>query len=184
MPLLLRVCLLAAVLVGGSTTLAAQESTLVYLVRHAEKATAERDTELSSAGWERAGALDAALRDAGIGAIVATERRRTQQTAEPLARRLAIDPELTSIADGAERNAAAVAEAIRSRHLGGVVLVVGHSNTVPAIIAALGGPAMPELCESAYSNLFVLRLGPDGTTSLARTRFGAADGPPEADCTP
>ncbi len=65
------------------------------------------------------------------------------------------------------------------RHAGSVVLVVGHSNTVPSIIAALGGPKLADLCDSAYSNLFVLVLGEPGGARLIRSRFGDAD--PAAD---
>jgi hypothetical protein len=64
------------------------------------------------------------------------------------------------------------------------VLVVGHSNTVPAIIAALGGPKLPDLCDAAYSNLFLLHLPADGSAPrLVRSQYGVAD-PPGADrCT-
>ena len=74
---------------------------------------------------------------------------------------------------------AGVAQAVRARR--GGVLVVGHSNTVPAVIRALGGPAMPEICDAQYANLYVLVLAPGEPTRLARTRFGAVD-PADAAC--
>jgi len=58
---------------------------------------------------------------------------------------------------------------------------VGHSNTVPAIIEALGGPRMPDICESVYANLFILVPGA-GEARLVRSRYGAADPEPGADC--
>jgi broad specificity phosphatase PhoE len=78
-------------------------------------------------------------------------------------------------------HAAAVAQLIRARYAGKTVLVVGHSNTIPAIIAALGGPALPDLCDSAYGNLFTLHLPPAGTVRLEHKHYGAPD-PPAAGC--
>ena len=62
------------------------------------------------------------------------------------------------------------------------VLVVGHSNTVPAIIAALGGPAMEELCDSDYSSLFTLALVPGQPARLVHGHYGAPDPLSSADC--
>src|SRR5690606_21925588 len=77
----------------------------------------------------------------------------------------------------------AVADAIRTRHAGRTVLVVGHSDTLHEVVAALGGPAMAELCESQYADLFVLVLGgggeaPDEAPALIRARYGAPSPPP------
>ena len=57
----------------------------------------------------------------------------------------------------------------------GTVLVVGHTNTIPDIIARLGGPKTGEIQESEYSNLFVLVGDPE--TRLVRSYYGAADSP-------
>jgi broad specificity phosphatase PhoE len=158
------------------------QTTTVVVVRHAEKATAERDTELSEAGWARARALAAALEHAGVDAVIATERRRTQQTAQPLAERLGLTPEVVGFDGGAEASARSVADRIRAQHAGRTVLVVGHSNTVPLIVAALGGPALPELCESEYEQLFVLTVRDDGRAALLRSRYGAPDAQPASGC--
>lgn len=47
------------------------------------------------------------------------------------------------------------ADAVR-RHAGRTVLMVGHGNTIPAIITALGGPKLADLCDAQYSMLFTL----------------------------
>ncbi|HEX2190317.1 MAG TPA: phosphoglycerate mutase family protein, partial [Longimicrobiaceae bacterium] len=162
---------------------AAQEPTVVVLVRHAEKAAAGgQDPELSPEGAARAAALAEALADAGVDAVVTTQLRRTRLTAEPLARALGLTPEAVPTTGGGEAHVRAVADAVR-RHSGKTVLVVGHSNTVPAIVGALGGPALDELCEHEYGNLFVMVLRPGGEPSLLRTRFGAPDPAPAAPCT-
>ena len=119
---------------------------LVMLVRHAEKAAAPKgDVALSDAGLLRAESLAAALADARVDAIVTTQFRRTRETAAPLARNRHLTPVVVPTADNVEAHARAVAEAVR--RLGPVVLVVGHSDTIPAIIHALGGPKLPPLCD-------------------------------------
>ncbi|HEU0080180.1 MAG TPA: histidine phosphatase family protein, partial [Longimicrobiaceae bacterium] len=76
---------------------AAQEPTTVVVVRHAEKAAAGgQDPELSEAGAARAGALAAALADAGVDAVVTTQLRRTRLTAQPLMRELDLAPEVVA----------------------------------------------------------------------------------------
>jgi broad specificity phosphatase PhoE len=156
----------------------AQEPTLVVLVRHAEKAAAGgRDPELSEAGTARAAALAEALAGTPVDVVVTTQLQRTRLTAAPLLRKHALTPEVVPTGSATDAHVRAVADAVR-RHAGKTVLVVGHSNTVPAIVGALGGPALGELCEHEYSNLYVMVLRPDAAPSLVRSRFGDPD--PEA----
>jgi phosphohistidine phosphatase SixA len=157
-------------------------ASLIVLVRHAEKAAAPSDDPpLTAAGVKRAQSLAAALRDAGVTAIITTQLRRTRETAQPLASALSLTPEVVTVGGGeAGAHAEAVAAAVR-RHVGGVVLVVGHSDTIPAIIAALGGPRLPDICESVFSHLFALVPGA-GEARLVRSRYGAADRHPEPGC--
>jgi hypothetical protein len=62
--------------------------------------------------------------------------------------------------------------------------VAGHSNTIPRIIAALGGPSMPDLCETQYSMLYVLEFAAGGgAPRLIKANYGAA-APPNADNCP
>lgn len=154
--------------------------TLVLLVRHAEKAAAPADDPpLTEAGATRARALQAALADAGVRRVIATPRRRTVDTARPLADALGLTPEIVPLAGD---HVKAVADAVR-KYPGEVVLVVGHSNTIPAIIGALGGPRMTDLCDPEHANLFVLTLPPDGPARLVRSLYGPADPAGAASCT-
>ncbi|NRF65499.1 histidine phosphatase family protein [Aquincola sp. S2] len=170
------VALAAAALI---TTTAAAEPSLVILVRHADKAAEPAgDVALSPAGEQRAALLAKALESAGVSAIITTHYRRTQQTARPLARLLGIEPQVIAVRRG--EGAAHVVEVVQAvRAKGGTVLVVGHGDTVPAIIAALGGPALPSLCETSYGHAFVLTLAA-ARSPLVRFRYGEAD-PPAAD---
>lgn len=154
--------------------------TVVYLVRHAEKAGGD-DPPLTAAGRARAADLARALAGAGITGAVVTQRRRTGETAEPVLRPLGIVADTVPLGGTVAEHAAAVAARIRARHLGGTVLVVGHSNTVPAIMTALGAPPMPDLCDAEHANLFVLRMGP-GAVQVTRGRYGAADPPGASEC--
>jgi phosphohistidine phosphatase SixA len=160
---------------SASADATASQAPLVIFVRHAEKAASPaEDPPLTEAGAARAAALVDALGAAGVKAIITTEFRRTKDTAEPLARKLGITPRVVGARGVAgAAHIAAVADAIR-QHTSGTVVVVGHSNTVPAIIAALGGERMRDICEADYGGLYVLaRAGP--TISLVKTRYGAPD---------
>ena len=167
----LLVALLGAKAVSSPT--APLADTVVIVVRHAEKVGPSGDVPLSPAGEARARILVEVAREAGVTGIITTQFQRTRQTALPLAQALGITPEVVEAKGPAPEHAKAVAEAIRSRYAGKTVLVVGHSNTVPAIVAALGGPSFPDLCDEAYDNLFTVIVAPDGSARLLRAKFGA-----------
>ena len=160
----------------------AQTPTVVFVVRHAERAAEPGpDPGLSVPGEVRAQSLAAALADARVDAVIATQYRRTQLTAAPLVRAAGVTPLILQTEPDVAAHARAVAEAVRGRYAGRTVLVVGHSNTVSAIIAALGGPAVLPPCDNEFANLWMLVLPPAGAVTLVRARYGAPD-PPPADC--
>lgn len=168
-----------------STTLSAQNGpAMVILVRHAEKATAGgADPSLSEVGQIRAKALATALADAGVTSIVTTTYKRTSETADTVAVARHLTPERIAISGTTAAHVEAVAAAVR-KHVGDVVLVVGHSNTIPAIVTALGGPKLPELCDANYATLFILELGKNGAPAhVIRTRYGAAEPTAAETCT-
>jgi phosphohistidine phosphatase SixA len=147
----------------------------VYLVRHAEKGTTPAaDPPLTPAGETRAAALAAALRDAGVTAAITTDLTRTKATAQPLADARKLTPIVVGVRVPTPQHVAAVADAVRNQ-AGGVVLVVGHSNTIPRIVEALGGPGLPDICDGMYSDLFIMRLDPGKPATVARVRYGAPD---------
>lgn len=176
--LLLLLCLLAA----SASSPARAQTTVVVLVRHAEKGTTPADDPpLTAAGIARAQALAAALANTNVQAVITTELTRTKETARPLVEARGITPQVVH-SGPRDAHAKAVADAVRA-HEGQTVLVVGHSNTVPAIIAALGGPKLPDICDSQYSNLFVLIIGPAGRKpDLIVSSFGAPSPDPAASC--
>ena len=164
---------------------AAAQPSAVILVRHAERATAPaNDPVLTDAGAARAQALKAALAHAGVTAIVTTHFQRTQLTAKPLADSLGLTPIVMRVGGPLQAHLDSIAAAVRRQPAGSVVLVVGHSNTVPGIVAALGGPKLPDLCDTQYASLFVLTSSaPNAPPRLIRSTYGAPD-PADADaCT-
>ena len=138
-------------------TLAANAApvTTVILVRHAQRASAEKDPPLAAEGEARAQALARVLRNSGLTAIYTTTYLRTKQTAAPTAELLKVAP--VAIEPGATF-AADMAAKILAEHKGGTVLVVGHSNTTPQVMKALGIETVPKIEESEYDNLFVVTI--------------------------
>jgi len=156
----------------AATAFAQSAPTVVIIVRHAEKGTTPaNDPPLTEAGVSRAKALAAALTGAHVQAIITTQLLRTKETARPTAETLGLTTETIQVSGAVAEHAKAVADAAR-KHAGQTVLVVGHSNTVTQIIAALGGPKLADLCDSQYSNLYTLVL--DGASArLVQGTFGA-----------
>ncbi len=153
----------------------------VILVRHAEKVDASRDPALSAAGLSRAAALDSALVDFPVRTIIVTPFERTRATAAPVARRWGLTPIEVAVTGGVAAHAKAVADAALAAP--GPVLVVGHSNTIGPIIAALGGGSHTgDLCDNEYQSLFLVQPGGEGKpTMVIKARYGAAD-PPATGC--
>jgi broad specificity phosphatase PhoE len=181
MPNRLKRAVLVLAMVFAPVTLAAQAS-IIILARHGEKsAEPGGNPALSSAGQARAAALAGALSAAGLDAVFATEFTRTQETAAPAAAAHRLRVRIIPVHGDSLAHARAVAAAIRVRPKGDAVLVVEHSNTIPAIIAALGGPELPELCTNEYSTLFVLVREPGRAPRLIRSQYGTPD-PADANC--
>lgn len=141
---------------------AAAQST-IFLVRHAEKsAGGGNDPDLSEAGRARAESLATTLKDSGVSAIFVTDLKRTQETAAPLAKILHLEPAIVPAKDSAVLVA-------KLRALTGNALVVGHGNTIPDLIKALGIATPISIEENDYDNLFVLVL--DSKPRLIRLHY-------------
>lgn len=143
--------------------------TTIVLIRHAEKNVepGNPDPDLSPAGQARAQELVRMFGDAGIGGIYATQYKRTQQTVKPLADKLGLP-----ITQVDAKNTPEVIRLIRSQHNGQVVFVSGHNNTVPEIIAALGGPQLPVIPETEFDNLFIVTVYRVGSAKLLKLKYG------------
>src|SRR5437762_10137502 len=126
---------------------------VVVIVRHAEKAdNGGSDPDLSSAGRSRADALARILKDSGITAIFTSEFKRTQETATPTATSIGV----TATVVPAKDTAALVA---KLHQLNGNALVVGHGDTIPNMIKALGINSPIDIPDEDYSELLIVTLG-------------------------
>jgi broad specificity phosphatase PhoE len=121
---------------------AERPSTTVIVVRHADTDAAmagpDNDAPLNARGRQRAELLADYMQNidvvAGPNAIYASDRRRTQETAAPLAKRLGLE---VQIAD--HQDPEGFMADVKRRHNGKIVLVVSHSNTIAPLIDELHG---------------------------------------------
>jgi broad specificity phosphatase PhoE len=125
---------------------------VIVVVRHGEKAsTGGNDPELSVAGQKRADALARVLKDSQITAVFVTEFKRTQQTAAPTARAAHLSPTVLPAGDIPGLVA-------KLRALNGNALVVGHGNTIPDLMKALGITTPVTIPEDDYTEIFLVSL--------------------------
>ena len=126
---------------------------VVFIVRHAEKAsTGGKDPDLSVQGQKRADALAHILKDSQITSVFVTEFKRAQDTAAPTARAAQVNPTVVPAND-----ICALAEKLRA--LNGNALVVGHGNTIPDLLKALGIATPVSIPEDDYTEIFAVFVG-------------------------
>lgn len=171
----IRLGLLIALLPGlllsacaSTTTPDARTASTFLLVRHAEKATDDpKDPALTPAGEQRAARLSQRLADVPLSAVYSSDYRRTRQTATPTADRHGVEVTIYDAAQPADTFAAS----LRERHPAETVLVVGHSNTIPQLMAALCKCTAHVIGEDDYGDLLEIRLDADGRYSLRHDQF-------------
>jgi 2,3-bisphosphoglycerate-dependent phosphoglycerate mutase len=130
------------------------------------------DPGLSEAGKRRAAELARQLVDAdvvaGVDVVYSTSYRRTEETAQPVAEAL----NLPIIAYDAS-NTETIIDEIVKEHKGKIILVVGHSNTVPAMIGNMGASKkVPVIDEGEYDNIYIVSIPWFGKTKTIRMRYG------------
>jgi phosphohistidine phosphatase SixA len=145
--------------------------TTVIVLRHAEKQDPsplpDNQVPLTAAGQARAATLAQVLAREGVTKIYVTEKLRTQQTAAPLATLRGITPQQIPAANTDQL----VTELRSFSNRGRVIVVVGHSNTVPAIVDKLGGGTIT-IGASEFDNLFVLTLRKPSATRIIKATYG------------
>ena len=129
---------------------AADATPVIFVVRHAEKVTTgDNDPHLSVAGQKRAETLARILKDSQITSVFVTEFKRTQETAAPTARAAHLEPTVVPAKDVAGLVA-------KLRALNGNTLVVGHGNTIPDLMKALGITTPIAIPEDDYTEIFLV----------------------------
>jgi hypothetical protein len=179
----------AAALVCTGATAAAQEPKAVpadpaapeahrprtfVLVRHGEKTADDpRDPTLSEAGLARAAALVRLLGDTKLTHAFTSEYKRTRDFAAPAAAKHELT---TTTVPG--RDLAGLVGQLKALPEGSTALVVGHSNTLPAVAKGLGAELTglvkgTDLGDAEYDRCVVIALGREGDPpALLELRYG------------
>jgi broad specificity phosphatase PhoE len=162
-----------AIAVGLAWFFESQATTTVIFVRHAEKAALPaEDPGLSAQGQRRVVELTRQLKDAdviaGIDAVYSTPYRRTEETVRPIAEALGLPVNTYDAADDE-----AIMDYIVRQHKGKIILVVGHSNTLPALIGNMGASKrVPPIADDEYDNIYIVSIPWFGKTKTIRMRYG------------
>jgi broad specificity phosphatase PhoE len=140
-----------------------QYVTTFYLIRHAEKDRSDPDVidpELNQRGLGRAMHWAEILKDVPLNAIYTTDFERTNMTAAPAAVKQDItvqyyDPEELDI------------EQFLADNRGNNVLVVGHSNSTPALVnKIIGEEKYGQMDDYDNGSLFIVQIKGDSTTEI------------------
>lgn len=173
-------CVSVVCLVVGALPSPASAQEAIFVVRHAERVDGSPDAALSAEGEARAEILARHLRDVGIDAIYSTTYQRTLGTAAPLAEVLGLEVQTEPPHDistmmnsdpAVDRYVESLAAQLAVRHGADRVLVVGHSNTVPALLTALGHQESVSIGSDEYDNLFIVVPRGQGSPTVIRIRF-------------
>ena len=156
----------------GSVSVHAQNHT-VFLVRHAEKATDQGDDPaLTAEGQSRALQLAEALKPANPAAIFATQFKRTQQTAKPLADKLNLPVNIIETSkELASQYPNLLLERICALPNGASAVVVGHSNTIPGIVEAWTLAPVKPIADNEHDRLFMVKLDKCQATGSLDLRY-------------
>lgn len=155
--------------VGASPVEAQDGPTILYVVRHAERAEdGTSDPPLSDAGLRRATQLEHMLAESHLTAVYSTDLKRTRQTAGPSAERFGLEVETYN-----PRQLEQFAGELRSIS-GGRILVTGHSNTTPALVEFLGGDPVSAIDEDEYDRLYIVIVDAGRPPTSVLLRFGTA----------
>jgi broad specificity phosphatase PhoE len=160
----------SSVAVWAAWVWATADCTTIIVVRHAEKVMVGSDPPLAPAGEARAQLLSRMFGDTRgperIDAIYASSAQRSRLTAAPLAARLGI------IAIVASADPRTLAHRVLREHAGGRVMIVGHGDTVPAIVRALSGAGnVPPLSDDDYGTMYIVSVPRIGHANVLRVNY-------------
>lgn len=148
---------LAAIVVGSTALFITAQTKTIVLVRHSEKdisaEASKTDPDLSAEGRARALRLKELLKKYKPHEIFSTNFKRTRQTAEPIAS--ARKKEIQTYSPGEQAELVKRIMASTTDHN----LIVGHSNTIPALVNLFAGKQVfRDLPESEYGVFYVMRF--------------------------
>lgn len=140
-----------------------QPRSTFYVMRHLDTPAGASDPDLTEQGRRNAELLAARFSANPPATIFVSNTKRAQQTAAPLATRLGIEPIVYDPAD----TASLIVDVMKEPP---PVLIVGHSNTVPDIVAALSGGQRPApLVHEDFGDIWQI-----SGRSVTRTKLGGS----------
>lgn len=138
-----------------------EQCSTFYLIRHAEKVRtdkSDKDPKLNEYGMLRAVKWQEYFSDKNISKIYSTNYKRTLETVKPIQESSDIIPIIYSPSDIDYKNF------IMSNKIE-VVLIVGHSNTIPDFVNELiNENVYSEIDDFNNSNLYVVNICESGTS--------------------
>ena len=136
-------------------------TTTYYLIRHAEKDRATTDNPgLTVQGLKRSANWAKHFKDIELDAVYSTDYKRTLETAAPTAKSKSLTVQLYNAENLYD---AAFKEATEGK----TVLVVGHSNTTPALVnAILGEIKYQQISDTENGMLYKVVVPEGGETSV------------------
>jgi len=146
-------------------------TTRVFLARHAERMVlpGDADPPLTAAGARRAATLGRLLRGADVAAVFTTQFRRARATADSVAAATHAPVEVVH-----SDSSAALARIVRTRFAGRTVVIVGHSDSLPHVVAELGWEGAEAVEGWSYDDLNMLEWRGDEPPQLVRLHYGGA----------
>lgn len=143
-------------------------ATTFIVLRHAETSGGGTNPNLSAEGLARADALRRILTNVPIEAVFASNYNRTKQTAQPTADDKGL---VVNIYD--PLNQAPLVDQWLNTYRGKTVLVLGHSNTAPALLNLfLGSNQYATLPDTEYDNLFIATVSEKGRAKVLHLKYG------------
>jgi phosphohistidine phosphatase SixA len=142
-----------AVALAASAAPGALAHKAIFIVRHGEKASStDPDTPLALQGEDRALKLASVLRNAGVTHVFVTDKKRTQQTAQELVDQRGLPAPVVLPATDTKK----LVEQLKAVPKDAVVLVVGHTDTIPEILKGLGVNDNVAIKEDQYGRIFLV----------------------------
>ncbi len=144
-------------------------TTTFIILRHAEKELTGADPNLNPDGVLRADELKRILGNVPVSAIYSTSYNRTRQTVQPLATAKGI----SIVEYPTSKPYAQLVSELIAAHKGKVVVIVGHSNTVPDILKQVSNNAFSTtISDSQYDNLYVVTLPVGRSCTVTPLKYG------------
>lgn len=144
---------------------------VVLLVRHTEKNISDnRDPKLSPAGIARSQALAKQVSQFELSQLIASDYQRTQLTLAPIAKDKSLTVTIAATKSGLTAHVNNIVALVNKEP--GNSLIAGHSNTLPMIISALGGPTIKKISESTFGELYQLDIKQNAEVVLSQSHFG------------